>query len=146
MGYGNELRRDDGVGPAVARVIAGYGLPGVVAQTYHQLLPEHAAAIAAADLVIFVDASLGGALSVRQVHPSSVPPFCGHQFDPCHLLLLCDRMGSRVPEAWFIHIPGADFSLGEGLSPAAIRHMQAAVSWVLRIIRNQEHGFTQIKN
>jgi len=139
IGYGNGLRRDDGAGPAVARIIGEYGMPGVIAESYHQLLPEHAAQMARADLVIFVDASLSEAdeISMRHVHPSALPSFCGHQFDPGKLLYLCDRMYSRVPEAWFIHIPGADFGMGEDLSPVAARHVRSAVSSVLRIIADQ---------
>jgi hydrogenase maturation protease len=139
IGYGNELRRDDGAGPAVAHIIGKYGIPGVVAEAYHQLLPEHAAKIAAADLVIFVDAALGDAdeISVRRTHPSGHPQICGHACDPGNLLALCDRIASWVPVAWFIHIPGTDFGIGEGLSPMATRHMQAAVSSILQIIKDQ---------
>lgn len=140
IGYGNELRRDDGAGPAVARIIGERGMPGVVSETYHQLLPEHTAKIAGADLVIFVDAALGDEteIGVRQVHPSPHPTFCGHLFDPGKLLFLCKQTFSRVPESWFIHIPGVDFGIGEGISPSAARHVQTAVSSILRIMNDRE--------
>jgi hydrogenase maturation protease len=40
IGYGNELRSDDGVGPRVARAVAEWRLPGVEAIAVHQLTLE----------------------------------------------------------------------------------------------------------
>lgn len=138
IGYGNELRQDDGAGPAVARIIGEMELPGVTVETCHQLLPEHAAKISTAELVIFVDAALDDAdeISVRRIHPASQPEFCGHQCDPGKLLYWCDQLVSRVPEAWFIHIPGSDFEVGESLSLPAKRHVRAGVSSIVGIIRD----------
>jgi hydrogenase maturation protease len=68
IGYGNEVRGDDGVGPRVARVVAGWQLPHVKALAVHQLLPELVESFAEASAVVFVDASLGsGARSLRTV-------------------------------------------------------------------------------
>lgn len=135
IGYGNELRRDDGAGPAVARIVAEMKLPGVTVEVCHQLLPEHAAKIATAELVIFVDATLDDAeeIRVRRIQPASQPELCGHQCDPERLLHWCDLLASRIPQAWLIRIPGSDFGIGEGLSRLAKRHVEAAVSSTLRI-------------
>ncbi len=43
LGYGNELRGDDGLGPLVARTVADANIPGVRVLTARQLLPEFAA-------------------------------------------------------------------------------------------------------
>jgi hydrogenase maturation protease len=138
IGYGNELRGDDGAGPTVARIIGDQEIPDVVVETCHQLLPEHAAKIAAADLVIFVDATLDDAddIDVRRIHPASHPEFCGHRCDPEKLLYWCDQLVSRVPQAWFIHIPGSAFEVGENLSLSANRHVRAGVSSIAGIIRD----------
>ena len=56
IGYGNTLRRDDGVGPHVAEAIAALALPGVEALVCPLLTPELAEAIARARRVVFVDA------------------------------------------------------------------------------------------
>ena len=59
LGYGNTLRQDDGAGPAVADLLSdALTRAGGTCLSAHQLLPEHAAALAAALLVIFVDASI----------------------------------------------------------------------------------------
>jgi hydrogenase maturation protease len=136
IGYGNELRQDDGAGPAVARIIGGMELPGVSVEACHQLLPEHAAQISTAELVVFVDATVDDVddISVRRIHPASQPEFCGHQCDPQKLLYWCDQLASRVPQAWFIHIPGADFEVGHGLSQQAERHVRSTVAAILRLI------------
>ena len=60
IGYGNTLRGDDGIGPAVAEAVAALGLPGVRVIVAHQLTPELAADLADAQLVVFVDAAVGG--------------------------------------------------------------------------------------
>ncbi len=137
LGYGNELRRDDGAGPAVARMVAEYEMPWVLVKTCHQLLPEHAAEIAMIDLVIFVDTTMSDAeqISVMNIQPSRLPAFTGHQFDADTLLFLCNYMFSRVPEAWLILIPGVDFDIGDGVSPLAAHHMQSAVASIVDIVR-----------
>ena len=56
IGYGNELRGDDGVGPAAARAVAGWNRPGIVALDVHQLTPELADDVGQAGYVVFVDA------------------------------------------------------------------------------------------
>ncbi len=60
IGYGNTLRSDDGVGPRVAMAVASWGWPGLKAIAVHQLTPELAEPLAAAELAIFVDARLVG--------------------------------------------------------------------------------------
>ena len=42
IGYGNSLRRDDGVGPRVAEAIEALNLPGVQTLVCQLLSPEHA--------------------------------------------------------------------------------------------------------
>jgi hydrogenase maturation protease len=136
IGYGNDLRQDDGAGPAVARIISGMHLPGVAVEVCHQLLPEHAAKIATAERVVFIDATLDNAdgISVHRIHPARQPEFCGHQCDPRMLLHWAGQLASRVPQSWFIHLPGSDFGIGEGLSPQAERHVRSAVASILRMI------------
>src|SRR5690242_2835552 len=58
IGYGNDIRGDDAAGPLAARAVAAWGAPGVRALAAHQLTPELAEALAAAELAIFVDAGV----------------------------------------------------------------------------------------
>src|SRR5690606_3268607 len=58
IGYGNEWRADDGVGPEVARRIGRLGMPGVRVLSVHQLTPELAEDLSAVDRAVFIDACL----------------------------------------------------------------------------------------
>ena len=65
IGYGNTLRRDDGVGPKVAEAVAALALPGVRALAYPLLTPELAEAVSQARVVIFVDAAVDAPRGVQ---------------------------------------------------------------------------------
>ena len=71
IGYGNPGRRDDGLGPAFADAIAELALPGVQVEVDYQLSVEDAAAAAAGERVLFVDADGAGRepFSVRRLAP-----------------------------------------------------------------------------
>ena len=58
IGYGNTLRRDDGVGPKLADAVAALGLTGVRTLACALLTPELAEAVSQAQRVIFVDAAV----------------------------------------------------------------------------------------
>ena len=74
LGYGNTLRRDDGVGVRAAELMAADPrFAGVEVLTAYQLTPELSLDIATASLVIFVDADvrgLPGAIEVRELRAS----------------------------------------------------------------------------
>src|SRR5205823_6351255 len=57
IGYGNDLRGDDGVGQRVALSVACWRQPGVMALALHQLTPELTTWLVRATFAIFVDAS-----------------------------------------------------------------------------------------
>ncbi len=72
IGYGNELRRDDGIGPRVARAVADWDIPGVRALAVHQLTPELAVDIAQAKEVVFVDVAANSGTSNVSIQPVRV--------------------------------------------------------------------------
>jgi hydrogenase maturation protease len=119
IGYGNELRGDDGLGPFVAKSIAAAKLPGVEVKTAVQLLPELAADLAQTRLVVFVDASMKLAepgIPVRLQATEDTFSWCTHRTDPRTLLALTQRIYGRTPEAWRLAISGRSFEHGVGLS------------------------------
>jgi hydrogenase maturation protease len=69
IGYGNTLRRDDGVGVRVAELLAvDPRMEGADILAVHQLTPELAIDVGEATLVVFVDADPSvepGAVEVR---------------------------------------------------------------------------------
>jgi hydrogenase maturation protease len=134
IGYGNELRRDDGVGPWVARELAALGLPQVRVRTLHQLVPELAAELAEAQLAVFIDARVGPSrkrVTMARLVPSANPQVFGHWADPGALLTLASAYG-QAPAAVLVSVTGQDFGLGEGLSGVAAANARRA----LRLAQN----------
>lgn len=141
IGYGNSLRRDDGVGPLAAEAVSGRGVTGVEALAVHQLTPELAEPLAAAAVAIFVDARLSpehGTVRVEAVHPSPGrgDPL-GHVGDPASLIALASAVYGGHPAAWVVSIPATDLGLGEGLSPTAARGLAEAIDAIGRLIGQQ---------
>ena len=144
IGYGNELRGDDGVGPAVARAVEGWGLPGVTAVASHGLTPELAEPISLADTVAFVDARVGGeAVEVFELGPGAASGI-GHASEPRWLLALSEALWGRGPRAWLVTVPGIDFGMGERLSERAARGLAAALRQIRSLARtgNEEETTT----
>lgn len=137
IGYGNDIRGDDAAGRCAADRVAAWALPGVEVRTLHQLTPELADPLAAADRAIFLDAhpaAQGDAVRVRRLHGDPTPPHAAHTGDPSDLLTLCRRVYGRAPEAWWVTIPAEGFAFGAPLSPrteAGIVDALAAVRPIL---------------
>lgn len=137
LGYGNPLRRDDGAGPEVARRIAALGWPEVAVIDAHQLLPEHATALAQVERAVFVDASVEqgiDAVTVRPVAPADDPVIAPHASSPEALLALAFLLFERTPKAWLVSIPAADLGLGEGLSDTVQEACREAVQRICALL------------
>jgi hydrogenase maturation protease len=134
LGYGNELRGDDAVGPRIAEAVAGWDKPGVRALAVTQLTPELADALAGVERVIFVDACAEAGVSVRSLHPADGHARLGHVSDPRWLLALAELLHGRAPAAWLVTVPGRDFALGASLTPAAEEGIAAALRQIARLL------------
>ncbi len=132
IGYGNELRGDDAVGPQSARRVAAWGRPEIDGIAVHQLTPELAPALREAEVVVFVDACADSEERDVILRRLEAGPGAGtgHTTDPRWLLALTEAAYGRRPEAWLVTIPAADFGLGGRLSGTA----QAGISVALRQI------------
>ena len=137
IGYGNTLRGDDGVGQHVALAVSKWNVPGLSAMSVHQLTAELAEPIASAELVIFVDAKFtapGDLVKIQPIHSSSTAFNIGHTSDPRCLLALADAVYGRIPPAWLVSVPAADFSMRDGLSATASRGAKLAVARIGELI------------
>jgi len=132
IGYGNTLRRDDGVGPKVAEAVTGLALPGVRALACPLLTPELAEAVSQARLVIFVDAAVDAPREVqwRKLAPAASSQIMAHAASPATLLALARDVFGHAPEAWWLTIPVEDLGIGEEFSPLAQRGFESAVQEV----------------
>jgi len=129
IGYGNTLRRDDGVGPKVAEAVAEMDLPGVRVITRHQLVPELAEPISRARAAVFVDADAKakGEVELREIEPGDAGQILAHATNPSSLLALAKQIFGRSPKAWSLAIPVEDLGFGDGLSLRAHAGFEIAV-------------------
>ncbi len=134
IGYGNDLRGDDAVGPQVVDKIVEMDLANVKTIIGFQLLPEMAAEAASADVVVFVDAAVDRLqVSVeRIVH--GVPSAITHIGSPHELISLTRAIYGSNPDAWIVKIPAEQFELGAPLSELTERCAQEAVDRIRGLI------------
>ena len=129
IGYGNTLRRDDGVGPKVAEAVADLSLPGVRTLACPLLTPELAEALSQARVVVFVDAAVDAPREVqrRPLAPATSSQVMAHAANPATLLALARDVFGHAPEAWLITVPAQDLGIGDELSPLAQHGFEQAV-------------------
>ncbi|MDB9372534.1 hydrogenase maturation protease [Nodularia sphaerocarpa] len=141
IGYGNELRSDDGIGQKVAKALQ---LSQVKSLAVHQLTPELAEILASANLAIFIDACLiseSSQVQVQSLSPTSCNIIAGHTADPRSLLALTQALYHRCPPAWWIKVPGVNFELGYSLSPIAEIGVAIALQKISQIIEENSRLF-----
>jgi hydrogenase maturation protease len=146
IGYGNTLRGDDGIGPAVAEGVAALGLPGVRVIVAHQLTPELAADLADARLAVFVDAAVGGEpVTAVRIEAAAAGMALTHAADPRGLLALCAAVYGRCPEVWLVTAAGSDFDFRDGLSTTGRENAREALGYVEVLIREAENVVVSVQ-
>ena len=132
IGYGNDLRSDDGAGIRAATMIAARDLAARVIAC-QQLTPELVDDIAAAAQVVFIDAyaadERGARLRIERIGNGDMSRAQGHRGDPAALLDLARRLNGRAPEAWVVGIPAYCFDAGEAISRATAQRIDEVVAW-----------------
>ena len=163
IGYGNSLRRDDGVGPRVAEAVEELNLPGVRTLVCQLLTPEFADPIARARRVVFVDAAVNtgdkwqvtsdgktwqatngeksghptpdpGHVQWRKLAPGETSQLMAHAADPRTMLALARDVFGHAPEAWWLTIPALHLSFGTDYSPAAEAGFHTAVAEIKKLV------------
>jgi hydrogenase maturation protease len=120
IGYGNELRSDDGLGPRLARRIEEQSWPGLHVVIRHQLTLELGALISPARAVVFLDASVDSErVLLRPLAASPGEPSLGHSIQPGDLLAVVTGLYGPCPPAWWITMPAFDLGCGDQLSERA---------------------------
>jgi hydrogenase maturation protease len=141
IGYGNELRGDDGAGPRVARTVADRHLPGVRALAVHQLTPELVLELAQAERVVFVDAVVNADdVCWRRVYSAGGPARLGHASDVGWLLSLTNAISGRTPAAWLVSLPAPEFGYRSALSASAVRGVAKVLSQIAGLWRHSLSG------
>lgn len=139
IGYGNQSRRDDGVGWFIIEQLAALNLSGVALETAHQLEVEIAETISRYDAVIFVDAAIPEAPEAIQrsvVTPNFQSHAVAHYLTPADVLSLCQTLYQREPKAVLFSIRGRDFNFGTTLTPEVEQAARAVVKQIAGLIRS----------
>jgi len=141
IGYGNTLRGDDGVGPAVARQIrAEVGASVEVIEAYG-LTPEVSARVSRASRVVFIDARMGlkaAEINVEELtpeDPASANWTMGHFLAPSQLLAMAGALYGHCPPASLVTIGGQCWEENDRLSVAVQRAVPKAVRVVIRQLK-----------
>ena len=124
LGYGNPLRGDDAIGPAVLRELEHSSLAARAQFLQGQQLgPELSEPLAASEAAIFIDAAangLPGEIRTRELHAiDGTSHGLTHQVCPETLLTLARELYGHAPRAVLVTICGEDFALGAPLSECA---------------------------
>ncbi|HEY9853602.1 MAG TPA: hydrogenase maturation protease [Leptolyngbyaceae cyanobacterium] len=141
IGYGNDLRSDDAIGPRVAEAVEAWGVPNVSSLALHQLTPELADTLQNFYGVIFVDACR--LPEVKEVQVEAIEPgeseaaVVPHASDPRSLLALTKTLYSHYPHAWLVTVPGEIFDIGETLSNVAEQGIADALKKINSLLRSQ---------
>jgi hydrogenase maturation protease len=147
FGYGNPGRQDDGLGAAfierMERWIGENEWSNIALDTNYQLNIEDAEQIAAYDLVYFVDATIEPVeqFSLTKVEPSNAKvEFTMHAVSPAFVLNLCQKLFSKTPETWLLHLKGYQWEFEEKLSEEAKNNLEAALDFF------QQHMIKKLNN
>jgi hydrogenase maturation protease len=127
---GNPLRGDDAVGWRVAERLAGEAIQARVVAC-QALVPEFAPVIAAAEVVIFVDACAGGTpgeVHCTHIHPAGASAPSQHGHTPAGLLALANALYRGRPVAYLVTIAAGQFEMGAPLSPPVADAVPRAVA------------------
>jgi hydrogenase maturation protease len=140
IGYGSPIRGDDAIGPLAADRLEAEGIAdNVQVVSRHVLTAELVPDIAAADLVVFLDAAAHGPpgeVRLQRLHPDArAVSTMAHFLDPRELLAWADVLYHRRPDAWLVSAAGARFEYGlYDLSPALAAAIDPMLEEVRRLI------------
>ena len=139
IGYGNALRTDDGVGPAVAERLADDPrLRGVDVRAAHQLTPELAFDASGSSLLVLVDAAAdlpAGEVTVRRLDAGAVAgDVMTHHLDPAGLVGLARELWGTAPPVVLVSVGVSSLELGDTLTPDVEKAIPRAADAVAAII------------
>lgn len=140
---GNPSRGDDALGPLLAeRFVAALGGLGREADfdlvEDFQLQVEHALDLQGRALALFIDAGTGtlAPYDFRPIEPAAGYGHTTHALAPEAVLQVYRQTeGAEPPPAFLLCVRGETFELGEGLSPQAACHLEAALDLLGELAR-----------
>jgi len=140
-GYGNPGREDDGLGCACIDLLKEWlqnqKLENIKLECDYQLNIEEALTLSENDLVVFVDASIEDiddfCLTRVEAEGSKIE-FSMHAVSASYILDLCNKLYSKNPEVYLLHIKGYEWDFKEGLSEKANANLSLATEFLKKRI------------
>lgn len=142
-GYGNPGRQDDGIGARFTELFEKWKyeqkLDHISVDCNYQLNIEDAAVIADYDVVVFVDASIVD--DVKNYRLETIKPddatieFTMHAVSVSYVVDLCNKIYSKTPESYVLHIKAYEFDFIEELTPKAAENMLDAFDYLKGFVK-----------
>jgi hydrogenase maturation protease len=141
LAWGNPSRGDDALGPEFLRCAEPVAATATASGSFEfvtdfQLQPEHATDLDGRDLALFVDASsvLASPIALTELRPQRDRTFTTHGMSPAAVLATFRAaFGREPPPAFQLAIAGIGYELGDPMSVAATRHLDAALALFARL-------------
>ena len=136
IGYGNTLRKDDGVGVWIAEKIESLSLRDVDVRTCHQLHLELLPDLIQYRNIVLVDASADGeAVAYRTCSTSTaLPAPTDHSVSPETLHQLGRELYDTDLTIHIFTVRGSSFEFGFGLSPEVEARAMAVVTRIVKML------------
>jgi len=140
---GNPSRGDDALGPECHGQLEKWLENENLADQFEliedfQLQIEHALDLQGRQLALFIDAGANtpGPFTFERIVPATAAAYTTHELPPEAVLqVYLQTEGEEPPPAFVLCIRGETFELGEALSAAASRHLDAAFSLLNSLCR-----------
>ena len=139
---GNPSRGDDAIGPILCgqleKWLENSSLAGEVELIEDfQLNIEHALDLVDRQLALFIDAghATPGPFTLTRTQAAPLTGHSTHALEPAAILDVYQRTEEgALPPAWILCVRGESFDLGAALSPAAERHLAAALAKLQEVL------------
>lgn len=132
VGFGNEYRKDDGLGIKLLDFIEDERIKKVkVQELSYSILDD----IRDFDIVIFIDASIEGeGVIFRKVEKKQKFSPLTHHLTPEELLIWAEFINKKSYEFYLLSIRGYDFDFGEEVSEKAKKNLEKGVNFLKKYI------------
>lgn len=133
IGFGNEFRRDDGLGIKLLDLI-NEEIPKIKIQ---ELSIDILDDIKEFEIIIFIDAALEGeAINFKKIEKEAKFSPLTHHISPEELLIWAENINKKSYEFYLLSIRGYDFDFGEEISEKAKKNLFKAKEYLENFLKN----------
>lgn len=131
IGYGNEYRRDDGLGIRLLDLIDEEISKIKIQELSIDILDD----IKDFDTVVFIDAALEGEdINFRKIEKKAKFSPLTHHISPEELLIWAENINKKSYNFYLLSIRGYDFDFGEELSEGGLKNLEKGVNFLKKFL------------